>query len=450
MERFDLIVLGAGPGGYTAALEAAGLKKSVLLVEADRLGGTCLNRGCIPTKALLRSAHLYREALECEELGVKVDGAAYDLPAMCRRANAVQDQLRDGIASLLKKGKVEQVTGRGKVLTGHSVEVNGQVYEADHILVATGSVPAMPPIPGLDLPGVVTSDDLLSGEGVNCKSLLVIGGGVVGVEFAQVYSDLGCEVTIVEALPRLLANLDREMGQSLAMSFKKRGVQVFTDSSVKSLAADGGKLACTFADKKGNEQTLAAEKVLVCTGRRPNTKELFTPEVEEALAMERGYIPADGDGRTKVEGIWAAGDLLLGGIQLAHAAEAEARNAVRAMFGEKPVKDISLVPACIFTQPEIASVGMTADQAKAAGIQTGAQKNLSTSNGKALIDGADRGFVKLLYRKEDGVLLGAQLLCPHASEMIGGLTAAIRYGLTLDQVRETIFPHPTVSEVIGI
>ena len=202
MERFDLIVLGAGPGGYTAALEAAGLKKSVLLVEADRLGGTCLNRGCIPTKALLRSAHLYREALEGEELGVKVDGAAYDLPAMCRHANAVQDQLRDGIAALLKRGKVEQVTGRGKVLSGHSVEVDGQVYEADHILVATGSVPAKPPIPGLDLPGVVTSDDLLSGEGVDCKSLLIIGGGVVGVEFAQVYSDLGCEVTIVEALPR--------------------------------------------------------------------------------------------------------------------------------------------------------------------------------------------------------------------------------------------------------
>ena len=449
MEHFDLIVVGGGPGGYTAALEAAALKKKVLLVEEDKLGGTCLNRGCIPTKALLRAAGLYREMNEAEALGLHAESLSFDLAAVSARGAEVQTRLRDGIAAMMKRGGVTVVNARGTILTGHTVEAGGETYEADHVLAAAGSVPAMPPIPGLDLNGVVTSDDLLNGEGVPCDSLVVIGGGVVGVEFAQIYNDFGAKVTIIEALPRLLANLDRELGQSLGMSFKKRGIDLFCDSMVNKVAAENGQLAVTFTDKKG-EHTVNAQKVLVCTGRKPNTANLFSPQLAEKLQLQRGFVPVmDAVGRTAEDGLWAAGDLKLGGIQLAHAAEAQARNAVCAMFGADEVKDAALIPSCIFTNPEISCVGLTLDEAKEQGIPAAAKKNLSTANGKAMIEGADRGFAKLVYNSETGALLGAQLMFPHAAEMVGGVAAAIRAGMTAEEYAKTVFPHPTVSEVLG-
>ena len=449
MEHFDLIIVGAGPGGYTAALEAAGLKKSVLLIEKDRIGGTCLNRGCIPTKALLHSSKLYAEAKNGEESGVYASDIKYDLASMCFRSRDVQKQLRDGIENLLKRGKVTICKGKSNVLTEHTVSVNGEIYEGDNILIATGSVPSVPPIKGLDIPSVVTSDDLLSGDGIDCKSLAIIGGGVVGVEFAQIYHNLGAEVTVVEALPRLLNNLDREFGQSLSMSFKKRGINVFTNALVEKLeVSEDGKTNVIFADKNGTQE-LSAGKVLVCTGRRPNTLNLFSAELEVKMGMQRGYIPVTENGQTAVECIYAVGDVVMGGIQLAHAAGAQAKNAVAFMFGNPGKKDVSFIPSCIFTDPEIACVGLTAEQAKEKGIEAKTKKNLSTSNGKAIIEGAERGFVKLVYRSDDHILLGAQMMCPHASEMIGGLTVMIRSKLTIEQVVRTVFPHPTVSEVIG-
>ena len=446
---FDLIVVGGGPGGYTGALEAAALKKKVLLIEEDALGGTCLNRGGIPTKALLRAAGIYREMVHAADLGLACTEPSYDLAAMSERGAAVQTNLRDGIAAMMKRGGVTVVNARGRILDGHHVEADGEVYEGANVLAAAGSVPSLPPIPGLDLDGIVTSDDLLDGKGVDCKSLVIIGGGVIGVEFAQIYSSLGAKVTIIEALPRLLANLDRELGQGLAMSLKKRGVEIFTSAAVTAVTACEGGLACTFSDKKG-EHSAEGEKVLVCTGRKANTADLFSEETAAALGLVKGFVPADALGKTCVDGLWAAGDLVLGGIQLAHAAEAAARNAVAAMFGEPAVKDASYIPSCIFTDPEIACVGLSLDEAKAAGIPAAAKKNLSTSNGKALIEGADRGFAKLVYNTETGAVLGAQLMFPHAAEMVGGLTAAIRSGLTVDGLAATVFPHPTVSEVLGL
>lgn len=445
MEHYELIVIGGGPGGYVAALEAARLGKRVALAESRQLGGTCLNRGCIPTKALLRASRVYREARDSAQLGITTTGAAYDMGAMHTRLETVTDQLRGGIESLLQRAKVTVLPGLATIPTPSTVRVAGVDYGADNIIIATGSNPAAPPIPGSDLPGVVNSDGLLCDGGVDCKRLVIIGGGVVGVEFAQIYNDLGCGVTILEAMPRLLPPMDREISQNLTMLLKKRGVEIHTGALVNEIAQGEDGLVCRYTEKE-TDCTAAADCVLICTGRVPNTNGLWAPEID--LAPQRGYIPVDEQQKTAVDGIYAIGDVVLGGIQLAHAAEAAGRNAVHAICGLPPAKEMLSVPSCVFTEPEIATVGITADEAKARGRAVQVVKNLTSSNGKSVIEGAERGFVKLVFEAGSDRLLGAQLMCSHASEMVGGLTAALNAGLTRAQLESTIFPHPTVSETI--
>ncbi|WP_330379827.1 dihydrolipoyl dehydrogenase [Anaeromassilibacillus senegalensis] len=444
MDQFDLIVIGAGPGGYVAALEAARLGKRVAIAEKREVGGTCLNRGCIPTKALLRAARVYREAKDSEKLGISVSGVSYNMEEMHGHVQEVTAQLRSGIELLLKKAKVTVLHGTAAIKSPNTVYVGEECCTAEHILVAAGSKPARPPIPGLDLPGVVTSDEMLEG-GVDCKRLVIIGGGVIGVEFAQIYGTLGCEVTILEAAPRILPAMDREIAQNLAMIFKKRGVQVHANAFVQEIASVPSGLLCRYTEKE-QAQEVQADCVLVCTGRVPNTQGLCADGL--ALCEERGYIPVDERYETRIPGIYAIGDVVQGGIQLAHAAEAEAKNAVHAMFAENKEKDLSAIPSCIFTEPEIAAVGLTADEAKATGRAVSVKKSLTSANGKAVIDGADRGFVKLVFDTESRALLGAQLMCPHASEMIGGLTTAVSAGLTEEAMMRSVYPHPTVSETI--
>lgn len=444
MEQFDIFVIGGGPGGYVAALEGAKQGQRVALAEADMVGGTCLNRGCIPTKSLLRSARLYRECCNGGELGVTAREVSYSMEGMHSQAEKVMTQLRSGVEGLLERARVTVIRDRATVAAPGVVEAGGQQYMAKNIIIATGSSPARPPIKGLELPGVVTSDQMLETI-VDCKRLVIIGGGVVGVEFAQIYGDLGCQVTVLEAAPRLLPSMDRELAASLAMTMKKRGIELHTGAMVQMIDREGEGLCCRFTEKE-QERTVSADRVLVCTGRVPNTAGLFPQGME--LNMQRGYIPVDSSFSTAVPGIYAIGDVVLGGMQLAHAAEAGAKNAVSAICGRAPEKVMAQVPGCVFTQPEIASVGLTADEAKTAGRSVTATKGLTSANGKAVIEGADRGFVKLIADSETGVLLGAQLICPHASEMVGGLAAAINSGMTLEQLRGTIFPHPTVSETI--
>lgn len=446
MDQFDLIVIGAGPGGYVGALEAAGMGKKVAVVERREVGGTCLNRGCIPTKALLRASRVYREAREGADLGITVSGASYNWETMHQRVDQVTATLRGGIEALFKKGKITLLQGTGRVEREGVVSVDGVEYGADHILLAVGSKPARIPIPGLDLPGVVTSDEMLEGI-VDCKRLAIIGGGVIGVEFAQVYSDLGCEATIIEALPRILNNMDREIGQNLTMILKKRGVGVHVGCAVSEVVSQDGALVCRFTEKDKPAE-VQADKVLVCTGRRPETEHVFAPGVGPELT--RGYVTVDEHGATSMPGVYAVGDIVAGGVQLAHAAESEAKNAVHHMFGQGLDKDISVIPGCVFTDPEIAVAGLTQDEAKAAGRAVYVKKNLTSSNGKSVVEGAERGFAKLVFDSESRALVGAHIMCPHASEMIGALTAAIVNGLTEEQLGRTVFPHPTVSEILMI
>lgn len=447
MAEFDLIVIGAGPGGYVAALEAATLGKKVAIAERREVGGTCLNRGCIPTKALLRAARTYREATHSAQLGITVTGAACDTEAMYRHVGEVTAALRGGIETLLKKSKVELLSGTAHIEGEGRVSVAGTEYTAEHILLAVGSRPARPPIPGLELPGVVTSDELLAGQGADGARIAIIGGGVIGVEFAQIFSDLGRQVTILETLPRILSNMDRELSQNLGMILKKRGVDIHVGASVSGIETEENGLVCRYTEKEVPGE-VRCDCVLVCTGRRPATEEVFAPGVGPEL--NRGYVHVDGRFETGMKGVYAVGDIVAGGFQLAHAAESQARNTVQVMFGAKPVKELSFIPSCVFTDPEIASVGLTADEAKAAGRAVTVRKSLTSANGKSLVEGAERGFAKLVFDGEDGPLVGAQVMCPHASEMIGGLTAAIAAGLTEAQLARAVFPHPTVSEILSL
>ncbi len=447
MFDFDLIVIGAGPGGYEAALHAAKLGLKTAMVERREVGGTCLNRGCIPTKALLHASTVYEETKNGPALGVTADNLSYDLSAMFAYKQQVVEKLRSGIESLFKAAKVTLLRGTGTLTAPNTVTVAGEnegVYTAQNILLATGSVPARPPIPGLDLEGVMTSDELLSGEGGDFSSLVIIGGGVIGMEFATFYNDLGVAVTVVEGLDRLLPNMDRELGQNLAMIMKKRGVQVFTGAMVKNLEAVEGGLQVNF-ETKGKLQSVTGEKVLCAIGRSPYTAGLFGGGV--TVEMDRRRIKVNERFETSLPGVYAIGDVS-SPVQLAHVATAQGIYAVDEIAGKGNEMDLSLVPGCVYVRPEIAAVGLTEADAKAREIPVKTAKALMSANGRTVILNGDRGFMKLVAHAETRKLLGAQLMCTNASDMISQLSEAIAGGLTPADLLKAMRPHPTFEEAL--
>lgn len=448
--QYDLVIIGAGPGGYEAAYEAADFGMKVALVEKDLVGGTCLNRGCVPTKTMMHSSDAYRIATRSANIGVSAEGVKADLNRIIDRKCQVSETLRDGIMFLLKKKKVDFVAGTAKVTDGHTVEISGNdevsKLTAANIMIATGSEPATPPIPGADLPGVLDSTGLLDLRGEIMKDFVIIGGGVIGIEFATIYSDLGTNVTVVEAMDRLLPNMDKELGRSLKMNFKNRGIDTHTNAMVEKIEERNGRLVC-FYKEKDKVQEVEADHILVCTGRRPVTKGVFSEELEEKLLGARGFLQVDECYRTEIPSIYGIGDAI-GGTMLAHTATAEGRNAVAIMNGKEPEINMNVVAGCIYTSPEIASVGLTQDEAKEAGIDVITKKFPTSANGKTIIEELDRGFIKLVASKEDHTLLGAQLMCGRATDIIGELAVAIANGLTIEEVANTIHPHPTFVEAV--
>lgn len=444
MESYDLFVIGGGPGGYTAAIRAAQLGMKTALAEDREVGGTCLNRGCIPTKALLHSAAVYRAAVSGGTLGVRVTGAEADYAGMSARRDEVTGTLRSGVERLLQANKITLFRGRAQIAGPGRVTVGGESFGAKRILVATGSEPAVLPIPGTEMPGVMSSDGILA-AGRLFGSLTILGGGVIGVEIAGLYAALGRRVTVLEAMDRILPGMDREISRSLAMILKKRGVTVVTGARVSEIVRSGEGLICRYeaGDKNGEAE---AEAVLLAAGRRPNTADLLAPGLP--LESERGFLRVDENFRTSMEGVYAVGDVT-GGVQLAHKAAAEGAAAAERMAGLTPEANLSLIPSCVYTDPEIACVGMTADGAREAGIPVRTGKYVMTGNGKSVIEEQERGFVKLVFHGETGAFLGAQLLCARATDMIGGLTLAAANGLTLRQMLAGVWPHPTFSEGIG-
>lgn len=443
--KFDLVIIGGGPAGYEAAIEAAKYGLKTALIEKRELGGTCLNRGCIPTKTILHSADLYSEMRKSSRLGVHADGLSYDMAEIQQRKEAVLTQLRSGIEALMKKNKITVVQAAGTILDATHVQAGETVLETTHILIASGSVPAVPPIPGIQLPNVLTSDEMLEQKTV-FPSLTIIGGGVIGMEFAAIYSSLGCKVTVVEFLDRILANMDKEIGQNLKMILKKRGVEIHTGAKVEEIAeAADGRLVCRYTEKE-TLQEVVSDGILAAVGRRANTEGLFAEGF--ALEMERGRICVNEHGQTSVPNIYAAGDVI-GGIMLAHTATAEALNAVAHMAGREPIFCLNQVPGCVYTDPEIGCVGLTQEEAKKEGRSVVVKKYPMSANGKSLLSDQERGFIKVVADADTHVILGAQMMCARATDMISQFTSAIVNQLTIEQMAAVIFPHPTFSEGIS-
>ena len=447
-QHYDVMVIGAGPGGYVAAIRAAKLGLHVAVVEEDRAGGTCLNRGCIPAKAMIHAAETYRSAREADQFGVETGRVSFDYGKILAYKEETTDALVQGVEQLLAGNGVDRLAGKGTLLAGKKVRVTTEekeeVYAADHIILAAGSKPLLLPIPGMDLPGVLTSDGLFRLQ--ECpESLAIIGGGVISVEFATAFAGLGTKVTILEALPRLVPNLDKEISQNLKMILKKRGVDIHTSASVQEVAEEDGRYVLRFTEKE-KEQEVSARYVLCAVGRVPNTEGLFA---EDALPdMERGRVLVDEKFETSIPGVYAIGDLIFG-MQLAHTASAQGTVVAEYLAGKSASVDLSVVPSCVYTDPEIASVGLTEEAAKEQGIPVRVGKFIMSANGKSLISREERGFVKILAAEESGVILGAQMMCARATDMIGELATAVANGLTAKQLLRGMRAHPTYNEGVG-
>ena len=442
---FDLIVIGAGPGGQAAAERAAGLGLRVAVAEKGFLGGTCLNRGCMPTKALLHAAGEYAGMREAERFGLTAEAAGFDFSAMHRYKNAALEKLRAGIAQSFKAHKIALLEGAAQILSPTEVRVGGEVYGTKNVVVAVGAVPLLPEIPGANLPGVVTSDDLLSPEGQFFSKLVIIGGGVIGVELASVYAMLGAEVTILEAAPRLLPAADRDVSQSLAALLRKRGVTLAAGVTVTAIEQSPSNLSITYTDAKGSESRVDGDGVLLAVGRRACIEGLFAPALTPQT--EKGALVCGPDFETSIPGIYAIGDVVAGGIQLAHAASAQGTAVAHRLAGRPVDIDLTHIPSCIYTNPEIAMVGTPESQAKAEGLPVLIGKVPTGVNGKTVLEGIDRGFVKLIFRASDEVLIGAQLMCARATDLIDFAALAVVNNLTRAQLLRTVLPHPTFGEL---
>ena len=447
---YQLIVIGAGPGGYTAALRAAALGLHTAVVECREVGGTCLNRGCIPTKTLLHASQVYRDAVDGASMGVHAAGVTFDMGEIFAYKRGVSEKLRSGIHGLLKSAKVDLIEGVGRIAAPGEVDVtaaDGTVnrYTTERILIATGSVNVRPPIPGLDLPGVMTSDELLEGCDRLYDSLIIIGGGVIGVEFATFYRNLGCAVTLVEGMDRLLPNMDRELGQNLQQIMKKQGVEVLTNAMVQSLEETENGLAVHVV-QKGAEKTVAGEKVLCAIGRRAYWDGVFadglTPEVRgKSLQVDENF-------QTSIPGVYAIGDAS-SAVQLAHVAAAQGTACVERMCGVQDHIDLNVIPSCIYSAPEIAVVGITEAEAKERGIPAVVGKCTMFGNARTVIEDPGRCFMKIVAHAETHEILGASLMCQHASDMISQISAAMVNRQTAEELRRVMRPHPSFEEAMA-
>lgn len=452
--NFDLVVIGAGPGGYVAAIRAAQLGLKTAVIENRDVGGTCLNRGCIPTKSMLHSAELYHEAMHnFETLGLHAENVSYDDTKIQERKNEVVAKLRGGVEQLLKSNGIAHLRGTGSIVGANSVvfqPLDGGASEeitAKNIMIATGSVPSNPPVDGMDLPNVITSDELLDAEKM-CGHLIVAGAGVIGMEFACMYNAFGKEVTVMASRDKILPKVDREIAQNLTMVLKKRGVEIVTKARLKRIekGADG-KLNCFYlSGGDGEEKSVSGDVVLLAAGRSPNTKGLFTTELN-VTRDEKNCISVDENFCTSAKNIYAIGDVIPG-MQLAHVASAQGICAVEHMLRKPKSIALETIPDCIYTSPEIACVGMTQDGAAESGIETIIGKASMLANGKSMISMQDRGYVKLVFNAENHEIIGAQLMCARATDMINELSTAIVNKLTIKQLAAVIRPHPTFGEAV--
>lgn len=444
---FELIVIGAGPGGYVAAIQGAKLGLRTAIVECREVGGTCLNRGCIPTKAMLHGANLYKEIKEAERFGIFAENVSFDYSKIMEYKEETCFKLREGITSLLKANGVTMITGKATLEKDKTVTVTQdhmvETYQAKSIILATGAVPSKIPVKGSQIDGVLNSEDLFLLADVP-QSLVIVGGGVIGVEMAKVFSSFHTKITLIEAAPRLISNFDKEIAQSLKMTLKKQGVEVFTSSLLQSIEKEKEGLKCFF-EENGENKEVSAQYVLFAVGREPNTRGLFGEGVSIEMAGKK--VVVDDGFETSIKGVYAIGDLS-SDIQLAHNAIAQGIQIANRLGGGNSTEDLSVIPSCIYTNPEIASVGITEEEAKKGEIPVKVGKFIMSGNGKTLISKDERGFIKVISHGESGVILGAQLMCARATDMVGEFTMAITNKLTVNDMLKTVRPHPTYNEAI--
>ena len=453
-EEFDIVVIGGGPGGYATALYGAAAGLSVAIVERDKVGGTCLHRGCIPAKEFLETAAVRRTIEGSKEFGIDVSGVALDFARSQERKQAVVDKLWKGLQGLLKGRKVTTLIGTGTLKEGRQVEVldgpdAGRVITGRNVVLASGSVPHG--LPGFEIDGrwVMSSDEFLDLEKLPA-SVAIIGGGVVGCEFASLLADLGSKVTILEALDAILPGCDEDIVRLIVRSFKKRGIDIVTGVMVESHtpSADG-----TVTTVKAAEQSWDVEAVVVSVGRRPRTEGLVADGVGVHID-QRGFVVTDEYQRTGVDGVWAVGDIVAGTPQLAHVGFAEAIVAVKCMLGEPAVPvDNGKVPWAIYCHPEVAFCGMTEAQAKDAGIDVLTKKDPFGGNSRAQIIGDTEGLVKIVAEKRPdgtaGRILGVHMCGPWVTEQLSGGYLAVNWEAFPDEVAQFIQPHPSLSETFG-
>ncbi len=443
MKTFDILVLGGGPGGYVAAIKAAQLGGKVALVEKEVVGGICLNHGCIPTKTLLKNAKVYKTMKHAAEYGVVIGGEVnYDWSLMLKRKDSVVKRLTTGVAGLLKKNGVEVISGFGKVLSSTQVEVNGEVISTKNLILATGASPIVPPIPGLkdayEKKIAVTSRELLQITETP-KKLVIIGGGVIGVEFATIFSSLGSDVTIIEKLDGILPMVDDDIRNQYQRILKRDGIKIFTNAEVK--AVNDHEVTYSFEDK---DEKITADTVLVSVGMRPNSQGL---EVLN-LKMDRAAVVTDEHLETSVKGVYAIGDLN-GKYMLAHVASAEGIVAAEYIMGKKDAHmRYDRIPNAVYGSPEIASVGLTEKEVKDKGLAYKVSTFPLQASGKALADNEKDGFVKLIVSEKYQEILGAHILSYGASDLIAELGVTMTLEGTANEIAHTIHPHPTLSEII--
>jgi dihydrolipoamide dehydrogenase len=442
-KHFDAAVIGGGPGGYVCAIRLAQLGIRTALVESRELGGTCLNRGCIPTKALLHTAELYDEVkTHGKDLGL-LGGLSVDYAALAGRKDRIVAKLRKGIESLVKARKIEIIRGYAVLTGAKTFKVENEEYGADNLVLAAGSEPASIPVPGADLPRVINSDAVLSLTSLP-ESAVIIGGGVIGIEFATLLSSLGKKVIIIEMLPKILNGMDDDISTLMAKLLKKRGVEIHTGAKLLSIRAEGTGAAAVY-EEGGASPEARGDLVIMAAGRRPATKNLGFEAA--GIAQVKGFATVDDHLRTNVPGVYAIGDIT-GKVQLAHVASAQALAAAANIAGKNTVMKYDIVPACVYTNPEIASVGMTEEAVKAAGIPYKTGNFPSAGNGRSLIMNEASGFVKILTREKTGEILGAHIAAARATDMIGEIALAMRAEATVEELADTIHAHPTINEMI--
>lgn len=449
-----IIIIGAGPGGYETALLAAKRGVEVVLIESGHVGGTCLNEGCIPTKSFCRNAEVLDGLREAETFGVTGLSYDFDFKAVAARKDAVVVQLRGGVEGLLGHKLITLVRGIASFKDPHTVTVNGEEYQADYIIIATGSVSASLPIPGADLPGVLTSREILDILEIP-KRLCVIGGGVIGLEFASVFRSFGSEVTVLEYFKEILPRFDSDLSKRLKQSLGKRGIEINTQAQVVGIEECGEEYKVTYL-RKGKEDTVLADKVLMAVGRRANVDSLNLSDVGIEYTS-KGILVDNKTMQTNIPHIYAVGDIN-GRMMLAHAATFQGIVALDHIMGVENDIDLDVMPAAVFTSPEAAIVGMTEEDCKNAGVPFRCLKSFFRANGKAVTMGQTDGFCKVIVAAEPkegesssyqpGRLLGCHLYGPHASDIIQEACAMISRKATVAEFENIIHTHPTLTEVL--